>query len=229
MNILYIHGPGTQPARDEIKTLWDVALFGSERPDTYLAYWDDLKSKYELSAREAALICIDPYRSEELKMWFAGFLIDMHNYFSDPSRQDIIGNRVKEELVRHKPKVVISHSLGAVIAYEVLLSHVFEIDTWITLGAPLGWDYVKNQLRQKHNEKILPAPGCVKNWYNVSDRRDLVTIDPHTFRDSFNDPKIRDVVVSNTTRETTYPAGPNDVYGYLSTLGVQDVVRGVVG
>lgn len=35
--------------------------------------------------------------------------------------------------------MVISHSLGTMVMYDVLTEHPYKIDTWITLGAPLGW------------------------------------------------------------------------------------------
>jgi len=35
--------------------------------------------------------------------------------------------------------LIISHSLGTMVTYDVLCDHAYHIDTWVTLGSPLGW------------------------------------------------------------------------------------------
>ena len=35
--------------------------------------------------------------------------------------------------------MVISHSLGTMVMYDILSDHPYGIDTWVTLGSPLGW------------------------------------------------------------------------------------------
>jgi hypothetical protein len=41
--VVYVHGIGRQPAKEDLKLDWDLALFGKDRgPATRMAYWADL-------------------------------------------------------------------------------------------------------------------------------------------------------------------------------------------
>jgi hypothetical protein len=75
-------------------------------------------------------------------------------------------------------RVVVAHSLGAVVAYEVLCARSEPtIDTFVTLGAPLGIPYLIHA-------RLEPPPvgglGCwprsVGQWINVADQGDSVAL-----------------------------------------------------
>jgi hypothetical protein len=87
---------------------------------------------------------------------------------------------VAEVIRRNRPKVVIAHSLGSVVAYETLWAHPeLEVELLITLGSPLG-------MRNVVFERLLPAPvkgrgerpRQVRRWVNIADRHDIAAIPP---------------------------------------------------
>jgi hypothetical protein len=68
------------------------------------------------------------------------FVLDVIKYFSLGYREPITA-RLEEALVEagDAPILLISHSLGTVVAYDVLTTKDLHVDTWITLGCPLGF------------------------------------------------------------------------------------------
>ncbi|WEK20425.1 MAG: hypothetical protein P0Y49_04640 [Candidatus Pedobacter colombiensis] len=80
-----------------------------------------------------------------------------------------------------EPCVVVGHSLGSVVGYNVLQANSnLKVNKYITIGSPLGVKAVKSRLTTP-----LSMPLCVKNgWYNAYDERDYValnSLDKHNF------------------------------------------------
>lgn len=79
------------------------------------------------------------------------------------------------------PCVVLAHSLGSVVAYNVLRarSATPQYPRLVTVGSPLGIRAIKQQLTTP-----LVSPPCVGQWFNAYDERDvvaLVPLDAHHF------------------------------------------------
>ncbi|MFE5805766.1 hypothetical protein [Streptomyces sp. NPDC056491] len=94
--------------------------------------------------------------------------------------------------VRDGPLVVLGHSLGTVIAYEVLREERRDVSLLVSAGAPLGITEVQDLL-------ALPTavPAGVAAWCNVSDLRDLVALD-HWLRPEYGPPGlVTDHLVTN--------------------------------
>jgi hypothetical protein len=83
---------------------------------------------------------------------------------------------------RHRPDIVVAHSLGTVVTYEALAANPhLKVDLLVTLGSPLGMPGVVF-------ERLLPTrdgrlPG-VRRWVNIADAGDLVAI-PRRLGDRF--------------------------------------------
>lgn len=79
--------------------------------------------------------------------------------------------RVLEGLDPSRPLVVISHSLGTVVAYEALHLYPGPVALWATLGSPLATGGVVLN-------RLLPTPARtperVERWLNFWDRDDVV-------------------------------------------------------
>jgi len=81
--------------------------------------------------------------------------------------------------------------MGSIIAYDALweLDHLEGIrpcvDCFLTIGCPLGMNYVQKRLigMQHHHPRIYP--GNIRRWVNVAARGDLVALDP-TLADDFH-------------------------------------------
>ena len=79
------------------------------------------------------------------------------------------------------PFVVIAHSQGSLIAYDVLSSPEFaglDIRLFVTIGSPLGIQEVQDQLLVHTGQTGgLRVPACVGRWINVADPLDPVAFD----------------------------------------------------
>lgn len=85
--------------------------------------------------------------------------------------QELVAHHVKDET-----KVIVGHSLGSVVAYEVATQRlVNRLPLLLTIGSPLG-------LRSIIYDRIEPQPPAfptlVERWVNISDRNDLVAAEP---------------------------------------------------
>ncbi|MBX3437223.1 MAG: hypothetical protein KF861_07025 [Planctomycetaceae bacterium] len=100
---------------------------------------------------------------------------------------------LKEAMLRG-PVLVISHSLGSMIAYDTLwkFTHQGEyrpqcchksIDRWITLGSPLADPTVRANLKGARVSGPRKYPHNVTEWVNISARDDFVAYRPRVSRD----------------------------------------------
>ncbi|WP_406277067.1 hypothetical protein OHT93_34280 [Streptomyces sp. NBC_00191] len=121
---------------------------------------------------------------------------DVHAYFfggAGPAIRDV----VKEALegLDGAPLAVVGHSLGSIVAYEVLADEEREVELFVTLGSPLAITEV-----QDHLAKPPAVPSGVRAWRNASDLRDLVALD-HTLRPEYAPvEKVTDLLVTNDSK-----------------------------
>jgi hypothetical protein len=123
-----------------------------------------------------------------------------------------------------EPVIVISHSLGTIVAYDVLASFdgSREIPLWVTLGSPLGIGNVQKRLNGG-SEPPAPVPKGVGAWHNLADDHDPVAVEI-TLADEFSPSGfVNDHVVENRAFLN------HDLTGYLNTTEVRDLVRGAFG
>lgn len=106
-----------------------------------------------------------------------------------------VRNKLCEMLDRGDKVLLISHGLGCIAAYEVLwqLSHdpdfkdqygSAKVDTWLTLGAPLGDTHIRKRLLGARNAVGKRFPTNVITWHNVSAEDDYACHD-NTLADDF--------------------------------------------
>jgi pimeloyl-ACP methyl ester carboxylesterase len=100
-------------------------------------------------------------------------LRDVFVYVNDqPVRRAI--NKIVAAQLTGEPTVVIGHSLGSVVAYEVLREHAGNsVPRLATVGSPLGIRAIRRRLATP-----LTMPAGVRNWYNAFDERDVVALYP---------------------------------------------------
>jgi hypothetical protein len=148
---------------------------------------------------------------------------DLGEYYSNSNRRNQTNDRLKDLLIEHQHDeiILISHSMGTIVAYEVLRElgrdkehQGFVLDHFITMGSPLGLTVVKGNAIGNH--KNLRTPSCVKgSWTNFSDPQDFVCLDSHLADDYSSNSfsiKVKDVMVCND-----YPNNEHKSYGYLRT------------
>jgi hypothetical protein len=119
-----------------------------------------------------------------------------------------------------EPFVVVSHSLGTILAYDVLreeASRGLQIPLWVTLGSPLAVKEIQDLISQP-----LEVPAGVGAWFNASDFRDVVALD-HDIRPEYAPPdRCTDVMVTNSS--------PNfhGIREYLAAPAVREVILGAL-
>jgi hypothetical protein len=139
----------------------------------------------------------------------------------------IIRNRVVEVVQKYRNDeiLLIAHSMGSIIAYDVLtfILPEIKIDTFVTMGSPLGLPIIMSKIPIEQNirlpikEKLETPPGVQRNWYNFSDLEDKVAINydlGDDYNNNSNGVKATDVIVNNNY-EIDGERNPHKSYGYL--------------
>lgn len=103
---------------------------------------------------------------------------DVYQYLHNPGIRDTIERGVRQAMVPGVPTVVVSHSLGTVVAYNLLRREGqalgWEVPLLVTLGSPLAVTAIKRGLSP------IEYPSCVGTWLNAADPRDVVALYPLT-------------------------------------------------
>jgi hypothetical protein len=120
------------------------------------------------------------------------------------------------------PDVIVAHSLGTIITYDVLSEPAFasrKKALLVTLGSPLGIDNVQDRLRDRAG-RPNPVPGCLREWANFADRFDPVALDA-TLRDAFRPPRDFAVDEAVDNRRSVN----HDLIGYLEIGVIGSLIR----
>lgn len=131
-------------------------------------------------------------------------------------------NRVAEFIRVRRPRLVIAHSLGSVVAYEALCAHPeLQVEALLTLGSPLGMpDVVYHRLDPVADGKRR-RPAGLGSWDNVADHGDLVAIPVSGLKPLFD-----------VDRDHEVSAGLFDfhrVSGYLGSRKTASIVADLLG
>lgn len=123
--------------------------------------------------------------------------------------------------ITQQPTIIVAHSLGTVIAYDILHTLVQEncnICGLITLGSPLGVNAVKRQLFPPPTyPPTLKGP-----WVNIYDPHDIVALNPLTNKHFRVHPNIENHEIENLSENR------HDVVPYLSNSLVADTINSIL-
>ena len=156
--------------------------------------------------------------------------------------QTVLRAELRHVLIRHKSKriMLIAHSMGTIIAYDVLreMGHAknstfvpdFELAHFMTIGSPLGLPHVKAKILKERKYAPVRTPSVVTGrWVNYADRKDPVALDVH-LRDDYakNAGNIRvedDLVLNDYPKNAKGDINHHKSYGYLRTPEVSKHIR----
>lgn len=151
----------------------------------------------------------------------------LHIYYTDFIKKSILHDRLKSEILKNRDKrlMIIAHSMGSIIAYDVLreIEREFSklsIEHFITIGSPLGQPYILNKIEEKY--LTLRTPTIVKRWTNFLDKRDPVSLDIYlndNFEENILGVKVKDDFVYNDWGGINHKS-----YGYLRTPEVSEAI-----
>ena len=284
--VVYIHGIGDHPPKDEFKDEWDLSLFGQGMGHrTRMAYWADIlhddsgqsgkktksASRSSRSLDPAVLLeeagldptderaletvaalaayLADPTSSaesrsglrpkalplpgflrrpvaERLLRWFVK---DTAAYFFDDEVCRKIKNRLLEQIPSSgEPFILVSHSQGTIVAFEVLseLEERPDVSLFVTMGSPLGLREVQDLLERSLTLQIPPG---VRAWHNFADRLDPVALDASLDMDFEPRGSINDHMVINERTKELLRFNPHSSVGYLANPAVRSVVHHAFG
>lgn len=124
---------------------------------------------------------------------------DMHEYWNFDSE---FGTNVRAKMIdplkramnRGDKIMVISHSLGTMIAYDTFWKFCRtaeyrpkysnkKIDVWVTLGSPLGDETVKKNLKGANADGSRRYPSNISRWDNVAAEDDFISHDSRLAND----------------------------------------------
>ncbi|ESQ08486.1 MAG: hypothetical protein N838_18705 [Thiohalocapsa sp. PB-PSB1] len=201
-------------------------------------FWDDLRADAQDLVGPAVetakrWLGIDSGAEAFLKRVFN----DLHRYYTEDDTRAEVRERLREKILQYRTRriMVIGHSMGSIVAYDVLrrLGRQFtdlSIDHFVTIGSPLGLPHVKVKIFEEND--LVRTPSLVRRWTNFSERRDPVAFDTHLAREfAANDRGIRveDDLVLNTS--VTGEDGSIDYHssiGYLRTPEVSAIIRSFI-
>lgn len=128
---------------------------------------------------QAILRAVDRYVPYGSGSSIALFTHDVYQYLKNSAIRETIDTGVSSAMAKDVDTVVVAHSLGTVVAYN-LLRQQGHLRGWncvllVTVGSPLAVGEVRKTLRS-----LVPirCPACVKRWFNAMDPRDVVALYP---------------------------------------------------
>ena len=162
------------------------------------------------------------------------FLKDVQDFFFDARKRALMEQALRERLdAGGGPFIVIGHSQGSMIAYQVLRQLQkadCDVRLFVTIGSPLGLQEVKDGLRKIGQGKPLVVPECVDRWLNVAERLDPVALDAHLANDyKANSRGVKAVDDSRLMINPDWKTNPHSGTGYLSIDIVRNTVREAAG
>lgn len=146
------------------------------------------------------------------------FCREVHTYLQIPERRQRARWTVATAIADHKPKVIVAHSLGSVVAYETLQAFPeHQVELLVTIGSPLAMPGVVF-------DRLLPKPApkgqkprSVTTWVNAADVGDIVAIPRGGLANHFDDVRDVDVVIGEWDFHTAK--------SYLKCADVQALIQ----
>ena len=162
---------------------------------------------------QTALQAIDKYVPGGSSASVALFTNDVYQYLNNAGLQGVIDDGVQGAINSNVETVVVSHSLGTVVAYNVLRNEGqarnWKIPLHVTLGSPLAVDAIKQKMSP------IKHPSCVDHWFNAMDERDVVALYPLN-RDNF---PVTPAIENKTNVDNQTP-NRHGIVGYLNDAEV---------
>jgi len=126
---------------------------------------------------ECKITAVDRTTSRGAGSRLVWFLREVHGYLRNDDKAEQVRGVIREAITNAQPQVLIAHSLGSVIAYdmiqrgEISVARSGGVRAFITCGSPLGWLVVRDGIAAATTSLTVPA-GIV--WTNAYSRWDVV-------------------------------------------------------
>jgi hypothetical protein len=147
-----------------------AAVAGSEVVERGIQNWEWF---------QGFLRAVDRYVPHGSGKSIALFTHDVYQYLRNSSIRETIETGVVAAIKPGVETVVVAHSLGTVVAYNLLRQQGtlrgWNVPLFVTVGSPLGVREIRRTL-----QSFAPTrrPDCVGAWFNALDERDVVALYP---------------------------------------------------
>ena len=159
---------------------------------------DTKKKKGVIIGVQKALNAVSgsPFFGDVAEKVVINFLKQVKTYLHKQEIREKIKDRVLASIT-DDTKVLIGHSLGSVVCYEVLCQNPhLPIKVYISLGSPLGIKrIVFDRLVPSPQNGIGSKPEGIGKWVNVADAKDIVALEKKL--DPFFEGLIEDKLIDN--------------------------------
>lgn len=149
------------------------------------------------------------------------FTKDVYQYLRNAAIRQEIEAGVTQAMTPGVETVVVSHSLGTVVAYNLLRREGqalgWKVPLFVTLGSPLAIGEIRKTLKGFAPTR---CPECVGAWFNAMDERDVVALYPLEVRWFPLDPA--NPAIENKTDVRNRTKNRHGIGGYLDD---QEVAR----
>jgi hypothetical protein len=144
------------------------------------------------------------------------FLKQAGIYLARKGVQTIVKNLVMAQILKTSPTVVLAHSLGTVVSYEILTEkYTGDVPLFCTLGSPLGVQIVSNYIGTRSSFPLPP----IGRWMNAVDERDFVTLGRELGPAAMGFDGVHNVIVDNPGDDK------HEACSYLTNLEVARTVH----
>ncbi len=184
-------------------------------------YGDNPKERGPLNWEwvQAIINAVDKHATGISKASLELFTRDVFLYTTRSTVRNEI-DRIVAEALTEEPTVVVAHSLGTVVAYNLLAAdrRNLKVPLLATVGSPLGIRAINKSLRPLHFPKPVAA------WQNAFDKRDVVALNP---LDQKNFPVTPAIENYSDVRNGT--DNRHGISGYLNDKNVAERILGGLG
>jgi hypothetical protein len=146
-----------------------------------------------------------------------------HAYIRNQHVHDEVNKLVRPLFVDDEPVIVVSHSLGTIVAFSLLRefaeqSKPRQCPLFVTLGSPLGIDSVRRGFA-----KPRVRPAHVQRWVNGADPEDFVAL-----RTELTNANFGPGIENYADIENGYD-NPHSITGYLSDARIAKAISESIG
>jgi hypothetical protein len=164
---------------------------------------------------QAFLKAVDRFVPHGSGSSIALFTQDVYQYLKNSVIRDTIDTGVSAAMTPNVESVVVAHSLGTVVAYNLLRqrgqARGWKVPLFVTVGSPLAVTEIRKTIKRLATPTRCPE--CVSSWFNAIDERDVVALYPLDAGRFPLDPSNPSIVNKTDVRNKT--SNRHGIAGYL--------------
>jgi len=216
LKILCVHGVGHHPPGMPWETNWQKAIQDALHamdpdiaPDIQFTYYDHLFEQFEITfwdsieavAKLTASAVTAPFRGARglsgALRWTAGMVVQ---WVENDDLRALLNKQLRSEIENFKPEVVLGHSLGSLICYDLFSAKDNDVSIknrfFVSFGSQIANPFVSGNFLAG---RVEPLPEA-RQWFHLYNREDDIFTAPiHLTADNFvqiattfDDPGIAD-------------------------------------